>query len=144
MMRGLLLLLSTAALARGQTPQWRVTMGDDARWAEPGFDDSSWPLGPGPSRTLNSAAYVVGVRWYRATFPLSAGLHGEELAIGMGPTDDAYEVYVEGSHIGGFGRWEPDPVFYNERHLVIPVPPELVKSASEPSFRVAPRKCWPT
>src|SRR3954471_19622365 len=126
-MRLVVLPILLAAISFGQNTQWREMRGDDLRWAQPNFDDSAWRLGRGPLRTPTTAGYVGGVHWYRATYVLPPGFQGEEVAIGMGPLDDAYEVDVEGVLAGGFGKWEPKPVFYKERHLVLPVPPGVIK-----------------
>jgi phosphoserine phosphatase RsbU/P len=45
---------------------WRFQVGDDPRWADPGFDDSTWPTVV-LSKTLNDQGYdsYTGYGWYR-------------------------------------------------------------------------------
>jgi sigma-B regulation protein RsbU (phosphoserine phosphatase) len=121
----LILIGLLAVAAHGQT-EWREMAGDDPRWAQPGFDDSAWKLTKGPQRTTASEPWISGVRWYRATFPVSPEWKDRSLALGVGPLNHAYEVFIEGIKAGSFGSWEPRPVFYVERDLSFAVAPGAV------------------
>src|SRR5271163_3233015 len=51
--------------------QWRFHPGDDPRWADPGFDDSQWPLLAG-DRSWDAQGYkrYSGIAWYRIRIKL--------------------------------------------------------------------------
>ena len=73
---------------------WRFHTGDDARWAQPGFDDSNWGLIPITSIPEHYAGWV----WYRAHV---------RVAENPGPLDllviaevGKYEAYVNGVKTG--------------------------------------------
>lgn len=124
----LLLLLALPATAQKEivtVTNWRVQAGDNPAWANPDFDDSLWATTT--YYDLNSFDYPPGTHWYRATFPVPADFAGQELAIGMGPLDEVYDVYIDGAPVGHFGSWEPGPRGPFPRHLVFPIPPGLLK-----------------
>src|ERR1700689_106281 len=101
---------------------WRVHSGDDPSWASPTFDDSQWQIVSYPVQQ-SLADYTSSFRWYRATVPLPPSLQGRELAIGMGPFDEVWEVYVEGVLVGRFGHWTPRPESPFNRNLTFSIPP---------------------
>jgi hypothetical protein len=104
---------------------WRVHAGDSLSWAAPGFDDSQWQLTDAPVRENIISAYS-GFRWYRTTVALPATLQGRDLAIGFGPLDEVFEVYVEGVSVGRFGHWMPRPESPFDRNLTFAVPAKLI------------------
>jgi sigma-B regulation protein RsbU (phosphoserine phosphatase) len=105
---------------------WRIHAGDDLNWAKPDFDDSGWK--PGESPTKNTGlVFDPGFLWYRTTVSLPTSLQGRDLAIGMGPFDEVYEVYVEGVSVGRLGHWTPRPESPFDRNLTFPIPPGLIK-----------------
>jgi hypothetical protein len=98
----------------------RFHIGDDPRWADPGFDDSTWEAYTLESvdvpLTLSKAVGgaqlggwqahghpgYVGYAWYRIS--VDPGFERSALAILMPRyVDDAYEIYVNGQPIGAFG-----------------------------------------
>ncbi len=126
----LLLLLSALPATAQQeivtATNWRAHEGDNPAWARPDFDDSQWATisfsqlnDPEPSNT--------GTHWYRATFQVPADFAGQELAVGMGPLDEVYDVYINGTLVGHLGHWEPAPRGPFPRHLAFPIPPGLLK-----------------
>ncbi len=76
---------------------WRIQEGDDPRWAQPGFDDSSWrmvnmPLPP-PRPLGGNASYA----WLRRVVVLPPGPGSEvPLAITVGSLFGTYELFVNG------------------------------------------------
>jgi phosphoserine phosphatase RsbU/P len=105
---------------------WRMQDGDNLAWARPELDDAGWrPIGA----PLKSSALVIsnpGYHWLRTTATLPSVLAGRDLAIGLGPTDEVFEVYVEGVSIGRFGHWDPRPASPFDRNLTFAIPPGLV------------------
>jgi hypothetical protein len=92
---------------------WKFHTGDDAAWAQPDFNDSSWEavdLTPDGNTGLSSGwsarghAGYSGYAWYR----LKADVTGanRSLALKMPDSfDDAYQVFVNGQRTGEFGRF---------------------------------------
>jgi hypothetical protein len=71
---------------------WRTHAGDDPAWAQPGFDDSSWP-----TISLTAPNDFAGWRWYRLRVQLPQPHRPLALLIiGGGGT---YEVYIDGERL---------------------------------------------
>jgi hypothetical protein len=80
---------------------WRYIAGDDPRYADPAFDDSSWTSVtlPGDGPTLAS-----GASWMRVRVRLTGVRPPEPLALLIPLLGSSYEVYVDGKRIGEFGE----------------------------------------
>lgn len=109
---------------------WRFQVGDDRRWADPGFDDSAWETvdlsapasatdgdvglpNYAPGWSARGHAGYHGYAWYRIALSLR-GATSESLAL-LGPwaVDSAYQVYVNGTLVGGVGNFSGrTPVAY--------------------------------
>ena len=111
------------------TGPWKFHIGDNPRWANPNFDDSSWSTmdltstpefrdpyygtqGFLPGWTARGYAGYSGYAWYRLRINVEDNAQGAArnanaaLALKMPHTvDDAYQVYVDGQFIGEFGRF---------------------------------------
>lgn len=96
---------------------WKFHTGDDAAWAQPGFDDSNWEnvdLTPGSRGlalgwTARGHAGYSGYAWYRLQVDVRGA--NRSLALKMPDTfDDAYQVFVNGQRIGEFGKFMPHGV----------------------------------
>lgn len=85
---------------------WRFHPGDDGRWADPAFDDSSWPL-LRSDRGWNSQGYpgMSGFGWYRFSIRIPAG--AQPLALYFPRLMTSYEVYADGQKLGAFGLMPP-------------------------------------
>jgi hypothetical protein len=86
---------------------WRFHPGDDAHWAYPSFDDSSWPL-LRSDRGWNSQGYpgMSGFGWYRFSIRIPDGT--QPLALYFPRMMTSYEVYADGHRLGAFGGMPPD------------------------------------
>ncbi len=98
---------------------WKFHTGDDLRWAQPTFDDSSWgsmsltPPNGSADATLGTSGFIPGwttqgypgysgYAWYRLRVEVKGS--GGRLALKMPDSvDDAYQVYVNGELIGELG-----------------------------------------
>ena len=94
-------------LDRGRQPvlsldgPWRFHPGDSPPatgshaplWAAPVFDDSAWPL------------LLSGYGWYRFTVAVPRGENPTSML--LAPIVTAFEVYVDGSRVGGSGDMPP-------------------------------------
>ena len=106
---------------------WTFHVGDDPRWAQPGFDDSGWEhvdltappgatdgdVGIGnyaPGWTAKGHPRYHGFAWYRIRLNVSPA--GDEGLALLGPwaVDSSYQAYVNGTLLGGFGDFSgPTP-----------------------------------
>ena len=107
-----------------QVTRWRMQAGDDPACAQPNFDDSQWPTID--YWKMNAYGIPGGTRWYRAIFEVPADFKGQEIAVGMGPLEEVYEVYIDGTLVGRFGTWRPTPRGPFPTHLVFPIPPGVL------------------
>lgn len=128
---------------------WKFHVGDDPRWADPGFDDSGWEnmdLGAPPDANdgdvgitpytsgWNSKGHpgYKGYAWYRLRFTVTPST-GEPLAL-LGPwaVDSAYQVYANGVLLGGVGDFSGDaPKAYGTHYPTqFVLPPALASSGT--------------
>ena len=95
----LLLLFSLPVLAQVESVKFHY--GDDLRWADPQFDDSSWIDGNTPVETY---AHLLDTwQWTRYRVRVPQPFLDLTIAVSI-PT---LEVYVEGRRIGGSGGLPP-------------------------------------
>ncbi len=87
---------------------WRFHPGDNAAWASPSFDDSSWPL-LATGQRWGSQGYpdLSGYAWYRLRLKLPATT--QPLAIDIGHINSAAEIYADGRLLGENGIMRPRP-----------------------------------
>ncbi len=127
---------------------WKFTVGDSPvdpathqpLWAEPGFDDSKWdnvdltPKEGSTDPTLGLAGYVPGwtakghpgywgYGWYRIRVHVDAQ-PGQKLALaGPANIDDIYQVFANGTLLGGFGDFSAKPpIAYYTQPMMFPLP----------------------
>jgi sigma-B regulation protein RsbU (phosphoserine phosphatase) len=91
--------------------KWRFHPGDSPEveltgkrpWAQPGFDDSAWPLLES-DRSWYDQGYpgLSGWAWYRFKVELPAG--AGPFSLRLPEIQSAYEVYADGAKIGAFGH----------------------------------------
>jgi hypothetical protein len=88
---------------------WRFHAGDDAAWAQPGFDDSGWSL-LRSDQDWNGQGYrgYSGMGWYRFHVTLPPGV--TDAAISLPSILTSYEIYANGRRIGGVGTMPPNPI----------------------------------
>jgi hypothetical protein len=94
--------------------QWRYHLGDDAAWAAPDFDDSSWVSVPWGMKRDPGNPSTFGFAWYRIRIKPGPGAP-QELAVLFPAIEDAYEVYWNGHYVGSYGTLPPRPSWYHNR-----------------------------
>jgi len=88
---------------------WEFTIGDDMKWADPDYDDSSWEEIKVPSSWESEGFHGYnGYAWYRTSFNLPRGAQNFSLHLYMGYIDDVDEVYVNGNLVGESGSFPPN------------------------------------
>jgi len=85
---------------------WRFHPGDNPAWADPNFDDSTWPLiRSDESWTKQGYPRLAGYAWYRFTLQVPDGSKPVDLLLPRIYT--GYQVYADGKLIGGHGSVTP-------------------------------------
>lgn len=135
---------------------WRFHLGDDDRWSSPDFDDSGWetvdltPAAGAHDGDVGLPGYVTGwsqrghahytgYAWYRMKVAVDSD-RGSALAL-AGPTlvDSTYQLYVDGTLVGGPGEFSqaPPTVFAAKPTVfVLPTSPSTQTQTYVIAFRV--------
>ena len=84
----------------------RFHAGDDSRWADPGFDDSQWPLAR-VDKPWTEQGYRIGsgFAWYR--FRILALPGHPHLGLYVPAIEDSYEIFVNGQMVAREGGLPP-------------------------------------
>ncbi len=87
---------------------WRFHLGDDARWAQPDFDDSAWPTLQ-PATDWNKQGYPTRTQlaWFR--FHLRAPAHTQSLVLELPDIEKSYQLFSDGQLIAQVGTLPPGP-----------------------------------
>ncbi len=111
---------------------WRFRVGDDLRWADPGYNHGAWDNILVP-RDWRRQGYedLTGFAWYRATVQIGGLEQGQpnlvhQLGISIGKVHSAYELFLGGILVGGAGRFPPDPQPISDRKRIFSIPPEAI------------------
>jgi cephalosporin-C deacetylase-like acetyl esterase len=104
---------------------WKFYKGDQAAFAQPGFDDKAWqPIAVGKS--WESAGYenYDGLGWYRlqlnipATLQQSLDKNYNTLLLSLGQIDDADETYFNGQRIGSSKAYDAQRKYQVPANLI--------------------------
>ncbi len=82
---------------------WRFQAGDDARWANPTFDDRNWQLTKTGFSLGNTPPGWQGIGWFRLHISVDSSWLGKPLAFRIAHMG-ASDIYLDGQRIGGFGQ----------------------------------------
>jgi diguanylate cyclase (GGDEF)-like protein len=93
---------------------WQFHPGDDPAWASPAFDSSGWEeLTADQPWGEQGHAQLTGFAWYRCAVAIvQAPGAPRHFSFLVPRIRDSYEVYWNGSLIGGDGKVPPHPVWY--------------------------------
>jgi signal transduction histidine kinase/ActR/RegA family two-component response regulator/HPt (histidine-containing phosphotransfer) domain-containing protein len=119
---------------------WRHRIGDDPRWAQADYDDTSWTTVPVPRGWGRHGGPRAPYAWYRLTVqvgpeglgPTPAERERLRLGLAIGKVDSAYEVFAGGERLGGVGALPPARRIDYDRHAIYFVP----TSAIDPGGRL--------
>lgn len=105
--------------------QFRFHAGDDPRWADPSFDDSSWSL-LRSDESWFSQGYkkYAGVGWYRFRVDVPAEL--KDLAILLPLVNDSYQIFANGRLLGQVGEMPPHGAVFNHNNNIFYIPAAVV------------------
>lgn len=138
----ILLVCVLGVTARGQTidatqlgdsvdlsGNWRFQWGDDARWAQPDFDDSRWRvISTKKSWSEQGIERRPGFFWYRARVKLPK--HHGPLSVLFGQSPISYQIYANGMLAGQLGSFPPHPKSYREINRTFPLPDAATRGES--------------
>ncbi|GAB6094857.1 hypothetical protein JCM14469_11090 [Desulfatiferula olefinivorans] len=105
---------------------WKIRLGDDPAFADPGYDDSDWGSIALPGsmirHTLRETGSACGVLWLRKQVRLPEHPSDEPLGLILGRIGNADRTYVNGTMIGGLGGFPPNEfsMWNHPRHYLIP------------------------
>jgi len=115
----------------------RFHPGDDPTlaWANPAFDDSSWPLIRG-NETWYAQGYpkLTGFAWYR--FKVTLPNHAGPLALWVPLIATNFQIYADGRLIGENGAMPLHPRPQYGPNLVFPIPAALAHSRQPLSLAI--------
>jgi sialate O-acetylesterase len=87
--------------------KWRFSVGDDARWAEPSFEDRRWARISVPDAWEDEGYEDYnGFAWYRCRFRFDQDAT-KATYLALGRIDDVDEVFVNGKKVGATGQFPP-------------------------------------
>jgi hypothetical protein len=119
---------------------WRFHPGDDPQWADPNFDDSSWPL-IRSDKSWSDQGYkgMSGTAWYRARVWIPADEGPLSLYVPTGSIATNYQVFANGKLMGGLGTMPPHAHAYLSTPAVYPLP---VSTTSQPRILTLAIRVW--
>jgi sigma-B regulation protein RsbU (phosphoserine phosphatase) len=111
--------------------QWRFHTGDDPRWSDPAFDDSSWKLIRSDQPwDLQGYSGYRGTAWYRFQVLLPA--NHAPLALFIPVIYGTYQVFADGRLVGQLGGLPPENrlafSFTVGSEKLIPLPNDLTSA----------------
>jgi hypothetical protein len=125
------------------TPIVRYHFGDDPAWASAAFDDISWQAAQ-QGQWSRPSFYSDGFVWVRLRVPVRSDT-AEPLALQVGAMQNAliaYEVFVNGTRVGSFGKIRPansSRACRGKQSLIrlegSPIPESLQRSRCVPGIR---------
>ncbi len=80
---------------------WKISAGDDPRFAAPEYDDSAWQTVRVPGAEIR---LPLGLSWIRFHVYLPDQLPAEPLKLLLPPLSNAYDLFVNGTQVGSFGN----------------------------------------
>jgi len=107
------------AIGKGILPidgNWQFHLGDDPRWAQPSFDDSTWESirvdDIGGWGNQGHPSYT-GFAWYRRHLEIRTTAYDtNEYSVYVQDAENAYEIYWNGKFVGQYGKLPPHASWY--------------------------------
>lgn len=94
--------------------EWKVMIGDDAKFAAPEYNDSSWDTVSLPGNIMpyvlahtSGLARTEGTVWLRKTVFIDRAIRLQDLGLKLGRIGNADETYLNGTMIGATGSFPP-------------------------------------
>lgn len=88
--------------------EWRFHLGDDARWAQPGLDDSAWSvLKPTEGWEAQGVPRATEFVWFR--FHLRAPANTASMVMELPTINKSYQLFADGKLVAQVGTLPPGP-----------------------------------
>jgi sigma-B regulation protein RsbU (phosphoserine phosphatase) len=114
---------------------WRFHTGDDPRWADPNFDDSSWPLlHSNQGWTSQEYKGYSGLGWYR--FKVLITDNHKQLSLFVPHMTTSYEVFTNGRRIAAVGGMPPNQKVLEPIRRVHPIPADVTGTGKSILFAI--------
>jgi hypothetical protein len=130
--------LSAAAIVL--SGPWKISAGDDPRYADASFKDGGWATSaPGVAADSRGDPAGPGIIWYRLHVPLAD--EGALAIAGPARFEGAYQLYANGTLVGGAGAF-PDgesPKAYSPQPRLLSLPITAPTAKSSKSARTRKR-----
>jgi len=108
------------------TRVWKFQKGDNLKWAEPDFDDSSWSTTLVPRVWPNGGFPDEGqFGWYRLKLKFTPGAH-QGLGLRFAAVRNAYEIFAGGKLLGGVGELPPIASINYDKIKVYAIPLDAI------------------
>lgn len=95
--------------------EWKVMIGDDAKFAAPEYNDASWDTVSLPGNIMpyvlartSGPGRTEGIVWLRKTVSLDRGLPKEDIGLILGRIGNADETFFNGTRVGATGEFPPE------------------------------------
>ena len=122
---------------------WRFEIGDNPKYANPGYDDSDWEYISVPSLWENQGfPGYDGFAWYRIEVKIPRHLRNRQLYLKLGRIDDVDRTYLNGTLIGGEGEFPPQIRTAYDVKRCYRIPPENVKFGGRNVIAVRVYDMW--
>lgn len=102
---------------------WAFSIGDNMKWALPGYDHSNWDWVKVPEQWEKQGFEGYdGFAWYRRFFQAEFMSENQDYYLSLGEIDDADEVFINGVLIGSSGAFPPKfkTAYNSKRWYLIP------------------------
>lgn len=104
--------------------------GDNLAWAEPSFDDSSWPEISVPAAAPAKHGWAAGgFGWYRIRF--QTPVDHTDLSVWLGQVNSNDETYLNGSFIGRTGNFDGAQIYAPPQIRCYHLPEHLLAPAGQ-------------
>jgi len=111
---------------------WKFSIGDDSKWANPLFDDSDWDQISVPGQWENQGYKDYnGYAWYRKSFKTGDLPANTTIFLQLGRIDDVDMVYLNGKELGGCGKFPPNYITAYNQTRKYTIPADFLKENDE-------------
>ena len=122
---------------------WRFEIGDNPKYANPGYDDSEWENISVPNIWENQGfPGYDGYAWYRIEIKIPRHLSNRPLYLNLGHIDDVDRTYINGMLIGGEGEFPPQIRTAYDVKRLYRIPPESIRFGERNVIAVRVYDMW--
>lgn len=128
---------------------WKFHTGDDPRWSDPAFDDSTWESVDlsAPAEATDGDVGITGYTagwgakghagyhgyaWYRLHLTVMPPAGGSLALLGPWAVDSVYQVYANGTLLGGIGDFSDTTPLAHGNHYpkLFELPPDVARGGA--------------